>query len=518
MTSKPNRRQFIQFGTAGFAIATTPLSFANLSRANPARRSRYLINIQSFGGWDTAWHISPFLLRETAGLSQAIINESFHGDASVPRFNDNQAIPFAGTVVGPGMSAFSKADFNELLIWRGLEVPGSHDVGNHIIQDGHQSGYAASFSTIIADALAKAPDYIRPLHYVQCVEQSADFRSQTGSYQGPGVPLNIANAVTWKAISSPDPNDPAPNDAVKQAISKTVNSLANRTDDFKRARSKQLFSDTFANAFNASEQIMGKNFAQSPEFIATLKRYETAVVDDLTDVIFGSSASASIKTAIAKVPGLPSNGGGMLDFLNKAINLKNIIFPFAMADFLVTSDLAAVVDIPGPGADYHDRNDMDFLETTSGLACLRALITKLKNTAAPDGSGDLLNSTLIVYSSEFDRQIARTVNLPTFASRPGTNHGATASIILAGYGTNSGKVIGGRGTGPNGTYGGAGAPFLEPLPIDSQSGQPSTSGKLASQFSILPTVLAMFGVDVPAQQRTEWGTVKPVIKTGHNAS
>mgnify|MGYP006284094693 CR=1 FL=1 len=517
MSSKPTRRQFIQFGTAGLAIATTPLSFSTIGRADQARRSRYLINIQSRGGWDTAWHISPMLLRDTAGLSAAAINTNFHGVVSTPRFNDNHAIAFGGSVLGPGMSAFNTAELAQLMIWRGLGVPGSHSVGNYIIQDGHQSGYAASFSTIVADALSKAPDYTRPLHYVQCTDQSADFYSQVGFYQGPGVPLNIADSQTWKLIGTPDPNDPSANDAVKKAISKSINGLANSTDGLKLPRSKQLFTETFASAFNASEQIAGKNFAQSPEFLATIKRYEKAVVDDLTEVIFGSAASPSIRSAIARVPGLPSSGAGMLDFLNRTIGLQGMIFPFALADFLVTHDLAAVVDVPAPGADYHDRNDMDFIDTTAGLACLRALIIKLKSTPAPDGSGDLLNSTLIVYTSEFDRQIARTVNQPTFTSRPGTNHGSTASVIMAGYGANGGKVIGGRGTGPNGAYGGAGT-FLEPLPIDPQSGLPSASGKSTSQFSVLPTVLAIFGVNVPSQQVTEWDAVKPAIKPGHKAS
>ncbi|MBM4252995.1 MAG: DUF1501 domain-containing protein [Deltaproteobacteria bacterium] len=517
MTTKPSRRQFIQFGTAGLAIATTPLGFSSIGHADPARRSRYLINIQCRGGWDTSWHITPMVLRDTAGLSAAAINSNFHGDVATPRFNDNHAIPFGGSVLGPGMSAYNTAEFAQLMIWRGLGVPGSHSVGNFIIQDGHQSGYAASFSTIVADALAKAPDYTRPLHYVQCTEDSAGFYSQIGLYQGPGVPLNVPNSGTWKLIGSPDPNDPSANEAVRKAISKSINGLASSTDAFKLPRSKQLFSETFAIAFNASEQIAGKNFAQSPEFLATMKRYEKAVVDDLTEVIFSSSASPSIRNALSKIPGMPSSGTGMLDFLNRSIQLQAMIFPFALADFLVTRDLAAVVDVPAPGGDYHDQNDMDFIETTAGLVCLRALIIKLKNTPAPDGSGDLLNSTLLVYTSEFDRQVARTVNDARFTTRPGTNHGYTASVIMAGYGANGGKVIGGRGTGPNGVYGGVGA-FLQPLPIDPQSGLPSASGKMTSQFSVLPTVLAIFGVDVPAQQVTEWDAVKPAIKPGHKAS
>jgi len=83
---------------------------------------------------------------------------------------------------------------------------------------------------------------------------------------------------------------------------------------------------------------------------------------------------------------------------------------------------------------------------------------------------------------------------------------------------NGGKVIGGRGTGPSGTFGSAGAAFLEPLPINLKTGAPSASGDMTSQYSVLPTVLDIFGIATPALQKTEWGGVPAVIKPGHKAS
>ena len=61
-------------------------------------------------------------------------------------------------------------------------------------------------------------------------------------------------------------------------------------------------------------------------------------------------------------------------------------------------------------------------------------------------------------------------------------------------------------------------PYLNPLPIDAQTGQPSVNGVNISQYSALPTVLEISGVAVPSQQRTEWTSVKPAIKPGHMAS
>ncbi len=516
MSNPINRRRLVQVGGFGFFLASSPFGVgSSLFSSDAKKRSRYLINIQCLGGWDTSWHLSPVLHNETNGLSAQEIEADFFGVVGQARFEDQHAISFGGSYLGPAMNAFKKSELSELMILRGLQVPGSHRIGNGIIQNGHQSGYAASFSTIIADALSKAPDYPRLFHYVQCAENSNEFQSQIGFYRGSGVPINIANSTVWQQICAPDVNDPLKRDQVKQMVSKSVNDLSGMTENFKLNQSKHTFEKTFRSAFNASEKIKTANFAANPKFLATLTRYEQAVIDDLTSIIFASPAAARIKLALAKAPGFPTTTGGLPEYLLKKLGLKELVFPFALADFLITNDLAAVVDVLAPSGDYHDTNDMDFLKSSAGLACLRCLIKSLQGSVAPDESGSLLDSTLIVYSSEFDRALARTVNNPAFMSRPGTDHGQTASVILSGYGVNGGKVVGGRGSGPNGTYGGVGKGFLEPLPMDLTTGNPIATGDYASQFSILPTVLDLFGVTVPSQQKTEWGRIPVVRRPGH---
>ena len=128
-------------------------------------------------------------------------------------------------------------------------------------------------------------------------------------------------------------------------------------------------------------------------------------------------------------------------------------------------------------------------------AALRKLISTLRGTAvSPDASESLLYVTTIVMSTEFDRKVNRYPQ--DLASPPGTNHGATVSLFMAGYRVNSGKIVGGRGTGPDGQVGGLGAAnnFNGPLPIDLNTGIPSSSGTTVDNGGIQPAILRMWSI------------------------
>ena len=525
MRTRMDRRQFFKasslglgtVGIIGYGIAPGQL----LASTSPVRRSRYLINLQGFGGWDSSWHHSPVLVKDTAGLSAADLTNQFYGVvANATRFPDSQAIAFANGFVGPTFANYSSADLNNLLIWRGLVAEGSHSVGNHLIQNGHPSSYASSFSTIVADALARAPDYPRTLHYAQLTANTAAFDSGPGLMHGPGIPLNIPNTSSWAALSAADPNDPVADPKLKALVDSTVNNLAGNVSGAQLNATRNLFQGDFLTGYTDASLLTGHNYATSSAFTATVATYHKAVVDDLSALLFSSASASALRDAIALMPGLPAAAANVEAFLVQTIgNLDSLVFAYALADFLITNDLSAVVDLPMSYGDYHDRNDADLIGVAVSLACLKTLLRKLQATPLPNGqSGSFFDATLVVVSTEFDRQVARTVNNPAFSNRPGTNHGSTSSVIMAGYGVNNGKIIGGRGTGPNGIYGGTGMPFLQPLPVDPATGEPNASGVLASQRAVLPTVLKIFGLSVPSQQQTEQVPLPAVIKPGHSGT
>ena len=518
MTLKTTRRRFMQFGASGFGLAVT--DFAGI--CPPARaaglRSRYLINLQSIGGVDSSWSHSPMLVSDTRGLTEQQLVNFYGVYAGVPRFPDDIAKVMGNGFLGITMNAFASSELARMAILRGMVAEGSHDVGNHMIQDGHLSGYAASFSTIVADALAKNPDRLRPLHYVQITNTSTEFRSQVGFFHGPGIPLNIADSATWSKLSTPDPKNPANSAALKGLLNTSIGSLASTTGGALTAiSSRKLFTEDFPTAFSSADLIMGQNYAVSPAFTAALERYKMAVLTDLSALIFGGTTKPYIQEALKYHPAFKTVTTTSLEAALAreygVSDLKTMVFPFALADFLITSDLSAVVDVRMPGGDFHDTNDRDMLRSAANMACLRALIKRLDSIEAPGETGkSFMDQTLIVCSTEFDRQLARTVDSSTNALRPGTNHGTTSSVILAGYRVKGSKIIGGRATGSGGQFGSIDEAFLGPLPINATTGDPDASGNFYSQRSVLPTVLEIFGISVPSQQKTEMVSISAVIK------
>jgi hypothetical protein len=140
------RHLFIASGL-GLSVWLPVPGFYRASGNSTGRKRRHFINIQGFGGWDSTWHHSPMLERDTAGLSVDSIKANFLGVYDQPRFPDDKALLFNGKSdqkLGVGMSAFTSLDHSAMLIWRGIDSQASHDIGNRYNQCGSLSGYAAS--------------------------------------------------------------------------------------------------------------------------------------------------------------------------------------------------------------------------------------------------------------------------------------------------------------------------------------------------------------------------------------
>lgn len=513
---KTSRRDLIKYGSLGplcFGFAAPQIFGAS------APRRRHFINIQGFGGWDSSWHHSPILVRDTNGLTDAVKTSSFYGVFPTPRFPDTQALAFDDHVVGIGMAGFTPSELTKLLLWRGLKEQGGHDNGNRNIQDGSLSGYASSYSTLIALALGQSPDYLRPLHYVQTTNTSAEFRSQVGFSTGPGIPINLANLGSWANLSAADPNDPINTANLQTLLDNTLVKLVGMQEKLKPA-TRQKYEEEFGVGYQSMKAIRNKNYATDPayDFAPTMERYRTAVTNYISTILFGANTGEYAKASLVTMANLPTASSGMRSFLTTyfGANMDNLVYPYALADFLVRYDLSAVVDVSALFGDFHNGNDQDFLRVMASLACYRELLRSLSTTPVSSTSSvSLLDVTTVALSTEFDRTLNRYPDATD--GIPGTNHSGTSSIILAGYGINSGRIVGARGTGPQGSYGSIGS-FLQPLPIDYKTGKPSSSGKFANNTTVAPTLLKIFGQTQPVQQNIGELPVDAVIKTGHNGS
>jgi hypothetical protein len=197
-------------------------------------------------------------------------------------------------------------------------------------------------------------------------------------------------------------------------------------------------------------------------------------------------------------------------------------FKFALADFLVTHDLAAVVDFACGDFDQHNEMDKHALTGLATFAGIRTLMRRLRSRSSPDTGGrSLMDLTSMVITSEFDREPLLSALEPAFNGRPGTNHWESASAILIGAGFRGGRVIGDFLTGERKKLGSglverttlpqvrspSGVPNkpYTGFPIDPKTGAISANGVYPSVRSIFPTVLAAF-----AAPRTHLRDARPL--------
>lgn len=255
---------------------------------------------------------------------------------------------------------------------------------------------------------------------------------------------------------------------------------------------------SFRSSYKGALDVRGTDYANSPAFKNIVASYRSTASDALE-----RAKSAKRYPEVANI--------NIENVLNSNANL---FFSYALSEFLVANDLSAVVVVPTPTGDHHDFNDSHYVNMCLTYTCFRQLILNLEVTADNTRSGkSVLDCTTICLETEFDRTYNCSSLSPSTLARPGTNHGSSTSVIFAGARIPGGRIIGDIKTGASGLYSAyADEPFANPLPIDPVSGVPSKDGIFFSQRALLPTLLAMFGIQVPAEQVSDQQTLAALIK------
>ncbi len=563
-----SRRSFLQnaaLGLGGLSLATLGELTQGRAHASTRGKRRHLINIVVAEGWDSQWFHSAFpspivpadirnTFKYTTRCTKMGLHPNHDGSAASPTNPDGTIRKYLGVgMLGDGVSLFNASDLSDLLIWRGLSVPGSHGAGNAILQHGTSAPYAMSYSTLVAAGLA-ATDSVRPLHYVQVSSSPEGLHTNTASATGYGIPNSIPDVSSLRTISSVGANDllAVRRDAIDSTVRKLGDiALASR---LKRKASKGLF-ETFLGSYVSTSSLMSAGIADDPEFLATWAQFckntvlamQALLSDTKLEVCDPEGGPGSAPKGIDPITGESRARGTMEKFMTKQgilpiinntvalatthaasnINYLNAVnttyknlytysFGVALADFLIKKNLSAVVELPLPNPDGHDNNDQQLATNTLTFALYRELLRSLKSGTP---GTNYLDMTTIVMHTEFDRQPDLSVATASLSLYPGTNHGDSASVLIAGAGVNTGskgRILGDIKDAPTtyGNYPGLGSFDLgQSLPIDIHTGQVSASGQVVSTASLLPTVLAIFGFTVPDNQKNEHSLVPAVVKS-----
>jgi hypothetical protein len=553
-----SRRQFgLQLAKTGAFLAasfgTGP--FARMAKAAVANPDpRFLINIHNRGGADAMWSQAYFAPTDliSAGHPATTNPATNYGGMYTDRFPSSMAVQHptnSNYLLGLAMSIFNASDFAQMAIWRGIQPDGSHDIGNRIINCGAFSNYAAGFSPLISIALA-ATSVPLPLHYAEADASQAALYTWPGMLTGYAIPVNLPwnspTSNTFADFTSALPHEITPAatlaqvDAATQAIEQ-----ATLGGTFRLASSK-AFIQSFLASFQAMGLVYNSGMGTSPAFTGMVAAYENWAVAALNAFATANSgllnasttsglvydgmyagAFQSLNTDIASM-GTQLTGSLTMAGIastNLGLQIAQAAYSFALAEYLITNNLTRVIDI-GPMCLNHDGHTDNGAELASMLvkyAMLQALIRRLGSssttgTVPGTASHNFLQHTTIVMTTEFDRTPGISIGVP--GGYPGTNHGATASVIMAGRGINVGKVFGDMLTSPPGTgkyaafssYAssvGAGVGFA--LPVDMTSGAPSTSGTVMTTKSIFNTVMAAFNVPVSGQQINGGIAFNPIL-------
>jgi hypothetical protein len=475
-----------------------------------------------------------------------------------------------GARLGPAMaSAMLTSDWSRTLIWKGLTHPGFHGNNNRYILQGNTSTYAISSSGLISAALAQVER--KPLHYVLMNQDPADLFTQLAMAEDAAVPICLGGLTDFATFTSRNTDEPT-DAGVLAEIQATVEKL---TVDVLAKRAKQASSQAVARAYGASlegtQAVYGSNLSTDPELLYLKKYYFQEGLKSLgglidiggmrdransikhpansaltyRDLLQGFKDAVSFYSLIpltfeayqaspssfnlGDINTNPSTVPSICWSNEKAIGrLRSQAATYALADFLIRRNLSAVVDVPGWQGmiDAHGGTDENYMEELVSMHISQSLFFAMQRSfqsiSVPEQGGTLLDCTLIALHTEFDRfayheTIGDTDALKTDKSavRAGTNHSNSASLMLAGYNIAGGRVVGGVHEGPGMLTSFSRINYLDPLPIDPNTGAVSSSGSLINILSIAPTLVDAFGTTLPPQQVTEYPLVPAVLnKTG----
>lgn len=518
-----NRRQFFKqalTGLGGLTLAgSVPLLLSKSAHANRVRR--YGVNIECPGAWDTHYHHCTYTEMDLKGLEYTkagvdFLSPGYSNRNPAPlftaRYREELALkhPFDSDIkLGVGTSNFTSADWSKICILRGLVLEQGHTTSNFLQNTGAVSSYAASYASLISQKLAE--DYNqpgvspRPLHYVQVSSSPAQLFTRAGLLRGYATAVNIPSPEAWAAMTTASPSD-LPNDATQSRRQLLNDSVKNITNTL--AATPGLLQDSkftyqnFLASFLNSVTVSSSNYAASDVFNALWNKYEQVVHDEFNFLFQNQELKSRMALSYWFKP--PAT-------LDIRKHVRNVAFPFALADFLIQYDLSSWVDIGCPVGDAHNNNDDHFINLTMAFALTRELIRSLGSVTDVGSGKKLIDLTTIVMKSDFDRDPGLYPYSPN--ARPGSDHGDSVSVLLAGGGIRGGRVVGDVKTGPQALYGGfTGIQFNHPLPIDLNTGKPNINGSRITTSAIFPTVLAAFGMVPPPQQTTEAVAIQAVIK------
>lgn len=536
------RRQFLEQFFQTLALLNT----ANVALGSKAARAveqvealrPNLINIHFRGGWDSCWFQSPYRLSDRGWLDYKAANPGRNLSSDVTeRHSESQLIDYQGHLIGFGLKQiFSDSDLQKILIWKGI-ASGGHDDGNRVFHCGQLSPYAASFCSVIAAGLAKKSAPL-PLQYVQLSNTPEELYSPVGLMSGSAIPLNLPSLESFRALTvlNPVELDETRRGFVNDAIDSLTRSVSSSM--FKFNKSKMVF-ENFLGAYSGLMKVYGGGLADSDEFKQILARYRSAIRILMIEHFVPNLKRLDI---YPNFPGLyPAFFTNLDSFVQRNIQTQVIldlyVFRYALSEFLLKKQLSRVINFSygftfppdimplNVGGDFHANNESDLMLTAMNFGLFRELMRGLAAAPAPGSNGkSLLDMTTLVLATEMDRTATVFPGNPTLAHVPGSNHGASASILMAGYGVNSGKVIGDFKMAPFGygssKYGdvfkslvfeGSGGPGI-PLPIDFNTGQPDINGKFVEMGNIFPTLVSIFDVPIPSNQITDHPVVPAAIK------
>jgi hypothetical protein len=494
-----DRRGFLKValgaGVAGSALLAGPKAV----RAMQANRNCF-ISISTFGGWDTYLGHQAISTSTLGNLPTDTYGALQAGSVFTRRFLDSDIVQVNDPLGGPrfmgplwtdtGMSTI----FNRMAIWRGLVTEAGHQISNTLLHHGSLSSYAASYPALIAQDLAQ--DYLRPLHYVQVAPSTDALVMGSGLLPTAAmVPTQIPDALTWAALT----NAPAAVAASyrRNFVDTAVRNLSSTAlTQPLSANGMQSFAN-FLTAYNGAQKIRGTGYATSPQFAAILASYTAAVTSGLANA-----------KAAGRYPTLTAGAVNVAPYAAMCFN-------FALAEFLISNDLSAVVALPGITGDNHEFDDSHYQNMCATYSCFRQLVQNLAATQDITRPGQsMLDCTTISMESDFDRTYDCNWLSASNAARPGTNHGLSTSVVFAGAKINAGRIFGDVQTGPAGPYAAIPVPFSGPLPVDPNTGIPNANGTLFMSRALFPTMLALFGIPVPSDQVTDQTAFNPLLKCG----
>jgi hypothetical protein len=520
---RPDRRRFLGQALTATTAATYALGVGKLGRnayAEGLMQSRQLINIHAPGGWDTFWFYMEHplswapteterlsFMRSEGGAVRQVLHQHYTQRASSgiqPYANGEHFMGIGGA------NALAGADFfnQRVCVWKGLVSGGAHGIPNQNILHGNLSAYSISFSGLAADYFA-AQHGRRPLHYVQTTQTPTQFGAQWAMAKGNQIPINVPDLASLRSLTSPTSNDLS--DAGQYArVSDAIRRLGEEIgkQEFSLRRSQEIYQQ-FTSFFQGALSILqlGTSLASfeslwndySEDARRCLLNLYGAFRDQVSPDVMIPYLGSNYNQRFSFRPGAPDHLGWRAQIEARSgsawTQLRDIMFRFALADFLITRNLSSVVDVLGGSVDAHDKNDLDLAVTTLNMVGFRRVVQAL-------AAAGKLDSTLVVMFSEFDR--SGNLGVDVGFDWRGTEHGASTSLLFAGLGMPGGKVVGAtKSTGSSPFAGFSEFGWGYPLPIDPSSGLPSSTGKMLGFDVAFPTIMGILGVPIPANQLTD---------------